>query len=175
MPSYLLTLGIPCLSYVPISNVAMGNILQRPIPDENYPYRSLRLNSHPNIGICYGSVIEDNQTLGLSLRRYRHILRDTIREEKLSCDQRRACMQDVKRDIAHFHRFNLVNGDLNPSNIMLDEGSAVLIDFNSCRLAGKPMGRKGGTWGLGPDVFPDIAELEHDLSTLKKIWGGFIR
>ncbi|KND92591.1 LIM domain kinase 1 [Tolypocladium ophioglossoides CBS 100239] len=152
-----------------MSSAAEKNTFYEPQLQEVQVYELLRLNPHPNIGLYYGCVVKDNRILGLSLRRYSYTLKDAIREKKPSFDQRRAYLEDVKRGIAHLHNLGLVHGDLNPSNIMVDENCAVLIDFDSCRPAGKPMGRKGGTWEWCPDEIPDTAELEHDQAALKKL------
>lgn len=45
------------------------------------------------------------------------------------------------KGIQHLHSLGLVHNDVNPANNMVDEdGTAVLIDFDSCRRVGESLG-----------------------------------
>ncbi|CAH0018681.1 unnamed protein product [Clonostachys rhizophaga] len=132
-------------------------------------YEQLRQAPHPNIGVYYGCVVIDGRIKGLCLRRYKQTLAMLLRDQSLNYNEKQAIMEDIKRGVAHLHSLNLVHGDINLSNIMLDgKDSAVLIDFDSCRSKGEPMGPKAGTMNWG-GLFPDVAHIEHDLNALKLI------
>ena len=49
-------------------------------------------------------------------------------------------LQDLLAAIKHLHSLGLVHNDINPANIMLDqEGTLILIDFDSCRNIGESL------------------------------------
>ena len=53
----------------------------------------------------------------------------------------RAYLEDILTGIQHLHKLGLVHNDINPANIMLDEdGTVILIDFDSCRRVGESFG-----------------------------------
>ncbi|KAK7214106.1 hypothetical protein V2G26_021284 [Clonostachys chloroleuca] len=133
-------------------------------------YEQLRQAPHPNIGVYYGCAVIDGRIKGLCLKRYKQTLAMLLRDQSLDYNEKQAIMEDIKRGVAHLHSLNLVHGDINLSNIMVDgkDSSAVLIDFDSCRPKGEPMGPKAGTMNWG-GLFPDVAHIEHDLNALKLI------
>jgi len=68
-------------------------------------------------------------------------------------------VSDIKARLDFLHCIGLVHNDINPYNIMLDDGGrAVIIDFDSC----VPFGSKshGGTPGWS--TFPTVAKIEND-------------
>ncbi|KND86776.1 hypothetical protein TOPH_08581 [Tolypocladium ophioglossoides CBS 100239] len=143
----------------------------KPQLQEAQVYEQLRLKPHPNIGIYHGCVVKGGRIKGLCLRRYGRTLGQLLREETLGQDQKTAYMEDVKKGVVHLHALGFVHGDINPSNIMLDSriNQAVLIDFDSCRPVGKPMGRKAGTTDWSSVDCPEVAEMEHDYTALQLI------
>ncbi|CDF37012.1 unnamed protein product [Chondrus crispus] len=57
-------------------------------------------------------------------------------------------LEGVQEGILHLHSLRLCHNDINPSNIMIsEENTAVIIDFDSCRPEGEPLGDKSGTEG----------------------------
>lgn len=159
-------------------SVAEQQTFFEPQLQEAQVYEQLRRSPHPNIGVYYGCLVKDGRIKGLCLQRYSRTLAEMLKEDTLSYDQKNAYMQDVKGGIAHLHSLGLVHGDINPSNIMVNSRNnrAVLIDFDSCRPVGKPMGRKAGTpnWSSVDD--PEVAELEHDQAVIqlleKRLFSG---
>ena len=68
-------------------------------------------------------------------------------------------VSDVMAGLAFLHSIGLVHDDINPHNIMLDDGGrAVIIDFDSC----VPLGSRsrGGTPGWS--TLPTTAEIKND-------------
>jgi hypothetical protein len=61
----------------------------------------------------------------------------------------------------------LVHNDLNPSNVMVGDGAAVIINFDSCQHQGEPMSTKGLTPGWG--TYTGYAVLESDLANLDRL------
>lgn len=71
------------------------------------------------------------------------------------------CLQEIKKGVAHLHRLGLIHNDLNPTNIMMNGDSPVLIDFDSCKQVGRKLGLKAGTIGWAKtDV--TVAKPEND-------------
>lgn len=111
----------------------------------------LRQHPHPNIAQYYGCVVENGRFGGLCLQGYSSTCKqraerraskgqDGSGEPALSETEKRRLMQGIRDGVTHLHRLGLVHNDLNPSNIMLEDGVAVIIDFDSCRRQGEPMG-----------------------------------
>ena len=134
-------------------------------------YEKLRLNPHPNIGIYHGCIVENGLIKALCLERYDRTLGDLVREGTLSHAQKEVYMNGIESGVAHLHTLGLVHGDINPSNIMVDSArnTTVLIDFDSCRPSGSPVGQKVGTPGWGLADHDDVAQSEHDLDALQLI------
>ena len=63
-------------------------------------------------------------------------------------------MQGVWDSVAHLHLLELVHNDLHPSDVMVEDGAAIIIDFDPCWRQGEPVGMKGLTpgWGLMPSM-----------------------
>jgi serine/threonine protein kinase len=56
----------------------------------------------------------------------------------LVCDAMKERLGGILEGIRHLHSLGLVHNDITPSNIMLnDDGTLVLIDFDSCRKVGE--------------------------------------
>jgi serine/threonine protein kinase len=50
----------------------------------------------------------------------------------------KACLSGILAGIRRLHSLGLVHNDITPSNIMFDDdGTPVLIDFDSCRQVGE--------------------------------------
>ena len=50
---------------------------------------------------------------------------------------------------------------------MVEDGAAIIIDFDSCRRQGEPMGMKGPTPGWG--TYTEYAMLESDVGNFDQI------
>jgi serine/threonine protein kinase len=61
-----------------------------------------------------------------------------------------------------------MHNDLNPSNILMDGESPVIIDFDSCKKEGDKLGLKAGTdgWAMEGLVY---ATPQNDYFSLSKI------
>jgi len=116
---------------------------------------------HPNITLYLGCLLgADGRVRGLCFKKYVETLQDRIdlaqpvNIEKLYID--------IQTGMDYLHARGLVHNDLNPANIMFDEeGTAVIIDYDSCVQQGKPLGVKPGVYPLR-----EIAEYENDKDAL---------
>ncbi|KAI0875732.1 kinase-like domain-containing protein [Hypoxylon argillaceum] len=129
-------------------------------------YETLRLHPHKNIARYYGCLVEEGNFHALCLEKYPATLKD--RQGDLSVAEKTRIMQEIRDAVAHLHSLGLVHNDLKPNNIMItDDGTAILIDFDSCRPAGELMGVKGSTPGW--EMVTDYALPENDLQLLDMI------
>jgi hypothetical protein len=139
-------------------------------------YEVLRQHPHPNIARYYGCVVENGRFRGICLRRYSTTLKQRVeryakakdeRKPALSETEKRRLVQGIRDGVAHLHLLGLVHNDLNPSNVMVEDDAAIIIDFDSCRRQGEPMGMKGATPGWG--TYTDYANQESDVRNLDQI------
>lgn len=75
--------------------------------------------------------------------------------------------ESLKSAVEHLHTLGLAHNDINPDNIMVKNGSPVLIDFDSCQPFGKHL-QSLGTEGWYEKVFY-TSEKEHDIYSLGKV------
>ncbi|KAI1462871.1 kinase-like domain-containing protein [Annulohypoxylon moriforme] len=129
-------------------------------------YELLHRNPHPNIAQYYGCVVQGGKFRGICLKRYPTTLEQVV-SAGAAFAKSAHFMQGIKDGVAHLHSLGLVHGDLNPSNIMVDCDTAIIIDFDSCRRNGDPVGLKGSTLGWGTST--DYACPESDLRSLAMI------
>ena len=55
-------------------------------------------------------------------------------------------LTDVESGLHPLHSLGLVHNDINPSNIMIADDRAVIIDFGSCRKIGESLEDIGRTY-----------------------------
>lgn len=66
------------------------------------------------------------------------------------------------------HALGLIHNDLNPSNIMMNGDSPVIIDFDSCKREGEKLGLKLGTFSWAMEGV-DYATPQNNYFGLSKI------
>ncbi|KAE8327985.1 kinase-like domain-containing protein [Aspergillus sergii] len=127
-----------------------GN-LEKQITREVETCQILRKNPHPNIATYYGYQETHARASGLCFKRYASTLLEAVNPRRLgkvaflsSARERvkenmKSRLEGILAAIEHLHSYGLVHNDINPVNIMLDEdGTLILIDFDSCRYIGSP-------------------------------------
>ena len=101
---------------------------------------------HPNLDKYLGCIVEEGRLVRLALKRYSESLYDRSQRatpEEFTLKQRMDCMDQIEAAAVHLHSLGLAHNDISPSNIMFDNGQAVLIDFDSCAPLGNIL-TKGG-------------------------------
>lgn len=146
----------------------------------------LRKNPHPNIATYYGYQETHGRVSGLCFKRYKSTLLETVNplrlgksaflssKRELVREGMRDCLDGIWSAIIHLHSLGIVHNDVNPANIMLDEdGTFILIDFDSCRFIGEHL-RITGTkrthhWH---DPVVEVSTPKNDLDALEdlRIW-----
>lgn len=91
---------------------------------------------HPNIVRYYGCVVEKGRIAHISLERYQSNIVEYIEDTTRAVDLKKL-MQGVKAGIEFLHSLGLAHNDINPENICVVEGRAVIVDFDSCVSFGK--------------------------------------
>ncbi|KAI2795234.1 hypothetical protein POX_a01839 [Penicillium oxalicum] len=128
-----------------------GNLEKR-ISREVETCEILRKNPHPNIAAYYGYNESHGRVSGLCFKRYQTTLLEAVNPQRLNkaaflssrrelvTESMKIGLQGLLNAIKHLHSLGLVHNDINPANIMLDEeGTFVLIDFDSCRYIGESL------------------------------------
>ncbi|KAJ5550361.1 hypothetical protein N7535_001702 [Penicillium sp. DV-2018c] len=128
-----------------------GN-LEKQIAREVETCEILRKNPHPNIATYYGYKDTRGRVSGLCFRRYTSTLLEAVNPQRLGKvaflssarelvkANMKSGLEGILAAIKHLHSFGLVHNDINPANIMLDDdGTFILIDFDSCRSIGESL------------------------------------
>ncbi|OQD77378.1 hypothetical protein PENANT_c108G10381 [Penicillium antarcticum] len=157
--------------------------LEKQIAREVDACEVLRKYPHPNIAIYYGCEETHGRISGLCFKRYTSTLLERVNPRglgkkaflssgrELVNDEIKTSLRGLMAGIEHLHSLGLVHNDVNPANIMFDQdGTLVLIDFDSCRYIGEPL-RNTGTkrthrWH-NPSI--DISLEKNDLDAFKDL------
>lgn len=86
----------------------------------------------------------------------------------------KSALEGILAAIKHLHSLGLVHNDINPANIMLDDdGTFILIDFDSCRAVGESFrAHKTKRTVYWHDASIDTSLEKNDLDAFKdlQIW-----
>jgi serine/threonine protein kinase len=126
----------------------------------------LRLHPHPNIARYMGCIVEDGRIRGLYFVKYCTTLSQMLKY-RTHFDRSRF-LREIKAGVSHMHDLGLIHNDLNPSNIMTDGNSAIIVDFDSCKKEGDKLGSKTGTHGWTLDDV-EYARRENDFYSISLI------
>jgi Protein kinase domain len=126
--------------------------------------RTNRLKYAPPESPIIGCLTQDNRITGLCFARYKKTLDNRLADPDDMVE--REVTIDIRRGIEHLHCLGITHNDINPYNIMFKpDGTAVIIDFDSCAHVGEKL-LKGGGWE--DQVYSD-ASPTYDYTALKKI------
>ncbi|KJZ72053.1 hypothetical protein HIM_08508 [Hirsutella minnesotensis 3608] len=140
-------------------------------------------NPHPNIARYLGCQVSDGRITGICFVEYSSTLMQTVNPgnhmKRRSRSIRRKgedyshLLRGVESGIRHLHSLGLVHNDINPSNIMLHNDTAVIIDFGSCRRLGESLEGVGRTYEWYDEDI-QVATPQNDLDALDEIrvWLG---
>ena len=160
--------------------------LEEQITREIETCETFRKNPHPNIAVYYGCKETRGRVSGLCFKQYTSTLLEAVNPQRVGkvaflssardlVEENMKCGLDgILAAIQHLHSLGIVHNDINPANIMLDEdGTLILIDFDSCRYVGESL-RNTGTkrthhWH---DPTVDISLEKNDLDAFKdlQVW-----
>lgn len=145
-------------------------------------YQLIQKSPHPNLVEFQGCLQKENRIVGALLKRYSLTLHSRVlgyrfRDSPVNTTSYLKAIQD---GLEHLHGLGLAHNDINPYNIMLDEGDRlVIIDMGAAKPFGEPMAQMG-TPGWN-DGFEEISSKGNDDIGLQKIrewleggWKGHI-
>ncbi|KGO77390.1 hypothetical protein PITC_047630 [Penicillium italicum] len=171
------------ISYDQISQGPRPDSIAEDLLKEARIYELLKRRPHPNIATYLGCQVSDGAITGLCLERYPHTLMNEVNPRGLMKRKLRSTWQatedysciltGIESGIKHLHSLGLVHNDINPSNIMIDNRRAIIIDFGSCRRLGESLEDAGRTYEWY-DEKVQHSLFENDLNALEeiRIWLG---
>jgi serine/threonine protein kinase len=146
----------------------------------------LRKNPHPNITTYYGYQETNSRVSALCFKRYKCSLLEAVNPRHLSKaafrstarelvkENMKSGLEEILNAIKHLHSLGLVYNDITPANIMLDDdGTLILIDFDSCRYIGESLREtKTKRTIYWHDASIDTSLKKNDLDAFKdlQIW-----
>jgi serine/threonine protein kinase len=128
--------------------------------------------------------VANGMITGLCLQKYPRALLKEINPDSLNKRHLRntrqvgkdytAILADIESGIRHLHSLGLVHNNINPGNIMIDNGRAIIIDFGSCRKLGESLEDVGRTYEWYDEKVKH-SSFENDLDALEEIrvWLGY--
>ncbi|KAI3394969.1 hypothetical protein diail_2027 [Diaporthe ilicicola] len=163
-----------------------GSDLEGLITREIETCELLRLHPHPNISPYFGCTELRGRVSGLCFKKHQQTLLEKLNPQGLNkamfldSEHRRLVVDHPLREamdrfrggIEHLHSLGIIHNDINPANIMLDkDGRLVLIDFDSCRRRGEPLGNTKRTHGWhDPKVMDATEQNDLDAFTELQTW-----
>lgn len=111
-------------------------------------------------------MVEDGRIAGLCFAKYTSALSERLKDANAA--ERNIYYEGIEKGIHHLHQLGLIHNDINPSNIMMDGNTPIIIDFDSCRRTGEMLGDKAGTFGWELEG-AEFATPDNDFHGLKKI------
>ncbi|CBY00826.1 similar to serine/threonine-protein kinase [Plenodomus lingam JN3] len=139
--------------------------MARLLLDEAEVCEALRTHPHPNIAQYLGCRVIDGRITGLCFVKYGVNLFQWVKEGH-ACDID-GCIKGIKDGIKHLHDLGFVHCDVNPTNIVMNGDAPVIIDFDSCRRIGEPLGLKAGTRGWTREDFTSAQQEVDDDGVLR--------
>jgi serine/threonine protein kinase len=171
------------LSYDRVSEGPQPNSIAEDVLKEARVYELLTRHPHPNIATYLGCQVSDGRITGLCLEKYpRTLMKDVnpgahskrvLRNKREVSENYSRVLMDIEGGLHHLHSLGLVHNDLNPSNIMVADDRAVIIDFGSCRKIGESLENVGRTYEWYDEKIQQSLP-ENDLAALEeiRIWLG---
>ncbi|KAJ5236862.1 hypothetical protein N7489_006953 [Penicillium chrysogenum] len=143
------------------------NHLPKTVLDETIVMEQISRSPHQNIIRYYGCRVRRGYITSIVLERLDQTLKDYASTSDFQQLDKTKFFESLKSVVEHLHTLGLAHNDINPDNIMVKDGSPVLIDFDSCQPFGKRL-QSLGTLGWYEKPFY-TSEKEHDTYSLGKI------
>lgn len=147
---------------------------------------TLRKHPHPHLASYYGCLETQGRVSGLCFKGYVSTLANKVNPQHLNKsafllsgrpivdEAMKAQLDGVLDGVRHLHALGLVHNDITPANIMLDEeGSWIIIDFDSCRQIGEALRDTGikRTYGWhDPNILVSSEKSDLDAVLELRTW-----
>lgn len=141
--------------------------LPKAVLDETMVMEQISQSPHENIIRYYGCRVRRGYITSIVLERLDQTLSQYVTTSDFQELDKVKFFESLKSAVEHLHTLGLAHNDINPDNIMVKNGSPVLIDFDSCQPFGKRL-QSLGTEGWYEEVFY-TSEKKHDIYSLEKL------
>ncbi|KAJ6177978.1 hypothetical protein N7519_008439 [Penicillium mononematosum] len=143
------------------------NHLPKAVLDETIVMERISRSPHRNVIRYYGCRVKRGYITPIVLERLDQTLSEYASTSDFQQLDKVKFFESLKSAVEHLHTIGLAHNDINPNNIMVKNGSPVLIDFDSCQPFGKRL-QSLGTEGWYEKLFY-TSEKEHDMYSLGKL------
>ncbi|KAJ6152434.1 hypothetical protein N7497_006753 [Penicillium chrysogenum] len=143
------------------------NHLPKTVLDETIVMEQISRSPHQNIIRYYGCRVRRGYITSIVLERLDQTLKDYASTSDFQQLDKTKFFESLKSAVEHLHTLGLAHNDINPDNIMVKDGSPVLIDFDSCQPFGKRLQSLGSLGWYEKPFY--TSEKEHDTYSLGKI------
>ncbi|KAL5366373.1 kinase-like domain-containing protein [Aspergillus floccosus] len=139
----------------------------------------LKQSPHPHIAVYHGCEVKDGRITGLCFQKYSETLMERVNPMRYNkrlfpiklgaiSPQIERWLDNIETGIRHLHSLGIIHNDINPSNIMFDGDTPVIIDFGSCRPIGHDLGMVGRTYEWHDGNIME-AKPSNDLDALEEM------
>ncbi|PUU77423.1 serine/threonine-protein kinase-like protein [Tuber borchii] len=126
-------------SLLEYGNTEDSNHLSSLLLNEAEVCEILRASPHPNIAQYLGCIVEDDKIMGLCFIKYGMNLEERVTKDSRPFDAG-LILLGIQEGIRHLHSLGLIHCDINPTNIVMDGDTPIIVDFDSCRRKGEKLG-----------------------------------
>ncbi|KAJ5885106.1 hypothetical protein N7495_009616 [Penicillium taxi] len=170
------------ISYGRISEGPRQNLIAKDFLKEVKICELLIQRPHPNIAVYLGCQVSDGTITGLYLKYSRTLMKEVnpgalmkraLRDTREAMSDYSHILTGIESGIRHLRPSGLVHNDINPSNMMIENDRAIIIDFRSCRKLGESLEDVGRTYEWYMEKLQQ-SFLENDFNALEEIliWLG---
>jgi len=135
--------------------------------DETLIMESISQSPHPNIVGYYGCRVRRGRITAIVLERLETTLTQYAWSPSFKDLDHVRFLEEIESAVEHLHSLGLAHNDINPDNIMVNDGRPAVIDFGSCQPFGKKL-ESLGTAGWYEEIF-FTSEKKHDTYSLAKL------
>jgi serine/threonine protein kinase len=137
------------------------------ILQETLIMEQLSMAPHPNIITYLGCQVKRGRITAIVLERLGQTLTQLSQTPAFRQLDQVLFLKGVESAVQHIHSLGLAHNDINPDNIMIKDGTPVLIDFGSCQPFGANLQSLGTDGWYEEDFF--TSEAKHDEYSLKML------
>ncbi|KAK1768689.1 kinase-like domain-containing protein [Phialemonium atrogriseum] len=144
-----------------------SNLIPKALLDETVIMEQISKSPHPNIIKYHGCRVRRGRITAILLEKLDSTLKQYASTPDFQRLDKASFFEALKSAVDFLHSLGLAHNDINPDNIMVKDGTAVLIDFGSCQPFGKRL-QSLGTAGWYEELF-FTSEKKHDDYSLGKL------
>lgn len=135
--------------------------------DEALIMEQISKSPHPNIVHYHSCRVRRGRVTAIVLERLEQSLTELASTPSFQDLDKIQAFSGIESAVEHLHAMGLAHNDINPNNIMIKNGTAVLIDFGSCQPCGMHLESLGSP-GWWDEPF-NTSEKQHDIFSLGKL------